>query len=165
MTRPPSEVIDTPSAIAACDPAAIRQATAGATPKATAVVTRGPIEARQLLVFAHARTGLQLPAGTVEAGETFEAAAIRELAEETGLTNVTPPLELGHLDEISQAGTPFHRHLFHFEPLTEVPDRWPHPCDCGDQITLFWQPLATTRLDHRQQPWLDLARATLEASQ
>ncbi len=157
MTRLPTEAVRAASPSAGCDaPAAIR--------KATAVVTRGPIEARQLLVFAHARTGLQLPAGTVEDGETFEAAAIRELAEETGLTAVTPPLELGHLDETSEAGTPFHRHLFHFEPLIEVPDRWAHPCDCGDKITLFWQPLATARLDHRQQPWLDLARHALLGS-
>ncbi|MDA0352517.1 MAG: NUDIX domain-containing protein [Chloroflexi bacterium] len=130
--------------------------------KATAVVTRGDGDAHELLVFEHARTGLQLPACTVEAHESFEEAAIRELAEETGLADVTLHRELGYLDEISEAGNPFHRHLFHFEPNEVVVDRWPYPCDCGDEITLYWASFATVRLDHRQQPWLDLARAALE---
>ncbi len=129
--------------------------------KSTAVVTRGHGPLRELLVFEHARTGLQLPAGTVEPGETFEAAAIRELAEETGITNATLHAELGHLDELWETGTPFHRHLFHFEPTAPTEERWQHPCDCGDEITLFWLPLASARLDHRQQPWLDLARTAL----
>jgi 8-oxo-dGTP pyrophosphatase MutT (NUDIX family) len=129
--------------------------------KATAVVTRGDGTAREVLVFAHARTGLQLPAGTVKESETFEAAAIRELAEETGLIDATLQAELGFLDEISEGGNPFHRHIFHFEPAGPVEERWDHPCDCGDEITLFWIPFETGRLDHRQQPWLDLARSTL----
>lgn len=140
-------------------------ATSGGRPivrKATAVVTRGFGDERELLVFAHPRTGLQLPAGTVEGGETFEEAAIRELAEETGLTDARLRSELGHLDELWETGTPFHRHIFHFEPAGQTPERWTRLHEGGpDEITLHWQPFATARLDHHQQPWLDLARAAL----
>jgi 8-oxo-dGTP pyrophosphatase MutT (NUDIX family) len=132
--------------------------------KATAVVTRGDGAACEVLVFEHARTGLQLPAGTLEEGETFEEAAIRELAEETGLSDVTLHGELGYLDEVSPAGNPFHRHIFHFEPNHTVQDRWPYPCDCGDEITLYWASFASVRLDPHQQPWLDLARSVLGGS-
>ena len=38
-----------------------------------------------LLMGRHRRGTLELPGGTVEAGESFEAAVIRELAEESGL--------------------------------------------------------------------------------
>ena len=147
------------------DTASFAEATATreVTRKATAVVTRGDGAGREVLVFEHARTGLQLPAGTLEEGETFEEAAIRELAEETGLTDVTLHGELGDLDEVSPAGNPFHRHIFHFEPNGEVQERWPYPCDCGDEITLYWASFASVRLDPHQQPWLDLARAAIEA--
>ena len=45
----------------------------------------------QLLVFRHLdepwdESGLQVPAGTIEPGETPEVAAVREASEETGLT-------------------------------------------------------------------------------
>ncbi len=57
--------------------------------KVTVFVTRGPAEARELLVFRHPCGGVQLPAGTVEANEPPGEAALRETWEETGLTAVT----------------------------------------------------------------------------
>ena len=45
---------------------------------------RGPA-GPELLLFEHPYAGVQLPAGTVETGESVETAARREMAEETGL--------------------------------------------------------------------------------
>lgn len=56
--------------------------------KVTAFVTRGDGAKRELLVFRHPTAGVQVPAGTVELNESIEAAVLREVKEETGLTNV-----------------------------------------------------------------------------
>ena len=53
--------------------------------KVTAYVTRNGKNGKELLVFQHPSTGLQLPAGTVEDGEEPAVAVVREVAEETGI--------------------------------------------------------------------------------
>ncbi|WP_020579589.1 NUDIX domain-containing protein [Actinopolymorpha alba] len=63
--------------------------------KVTAFVTRGVGSNAELLVFWHAGAGTQIPAGTVEEGETFEEAAAREAAEETGLADLELLSRLG----------------------------------------------------------------------
>jgi 8-oxo-dGTP pyrophosphatase MutT (NUDIX family) len=63
--------------------------------KVTIFLTRGNGAARQLLLLHHPYAGIQLPAGTVEPGEAPQAAAVRETAEETGLTAVTVAAYLG----------------------------------------------------------------------
>jgi 8-oxo-dGTP pyrophosphatase MutT (NUDIX family) len=55
--------------------------------KVTVFCTRGAGAAAELLVFRHPTAGIQVPSGTVEEEEAFEAAALRELEEETGLRN------------------------------------------------------------------------------
>ena len=57
--------------------------------KVTALITRETKASPEILVFQHPSAGIQLPAGTVELNESFTAAVIREVAEETGLTQVT----------------------------------------------------------------------------
>jgi len=66
-------------------------------PKITAFVTREKrsIAEFEILVFQHPDAGTQFPAGTVELGETFEVAALREVAEETGLTDTRLVNHLG----------------------------------------------------------------------
>jgi len=64
--------------------------------KATAVVLRESPTGKEVLVFDHPLEGggvmIQLPAGTVEVNEEPEAAAIRELFEETGVQASAPIL-------------------------------------------------------------------------
>jgi 8-oxo-dGTP pyrophosphatase MutT (NUDIX family) len=63
--------------------------------KVTAFVTREKEHGRELLVFRHPTAGVQLPAGTIEPGETPEQAVLRELGEETGINQVEIVRSLG----------------------------------------------------------------------
>ena len=53
--------------------------------RVVALITRDQSEVAQLLVFKHPEGDVQLPAGTVELGESIEEAVIREVYEETGI--------------------------------------------------------------------------------
>jgi 8-oxo-dGTP pyrophosphatase MutT (NUDIX family) len=66
--------------------------------KVTAFVTRETANGRQLLVFHHPLNGVQLPAGTVELGESPEVAVMREAREETGLAGLRLVRPLGMLE-------------------------------------------------------------------
>lgn len=63
--------------------------------KVTAFVTRPSDKGHDLLLFQHPNAGVQIPAGTVEEGETPEAAVLREAVEETGLAPLTIRRALG----------------------------------------------------------------------
>ncbi len=63
--------------------------------KVTALITRPGLHGPELLVFRHPQAGVQLPAGTVEHGEPITDAILREVQEETGLTNVVIRRYLG----------------------------------------------------------------------
>ncbi|MCP5099521.1 MAG: NUDIX domain-containing protein [Chloroflexi bacterium] len=63
--------------------------------KVTAFITRRVTNETQLLVFQHPTAGIQLPAGTVETGELAETAVLREITEETGLTQLKIVRHLG----------------------------------------------------------------------
>ena len=66
--------------------------------KVTALVTRERDAVKDLLLFKHPTAGIQIPAGTVEDGETPETAVIREVFEETGLRNVNIEQSLGCIE-------------------------------------------------------------------
>jgi 8-oxo-dGTP pyrophosphatase MutT (NUDIX family) len=68
--------------------------------KVTAFVVRTTPHGTELLLFEHPHAGVQLPAGTIELGETPEAAALREAREETGLSAFTGLESLGARDEL-----------------------------------------------------------------
>jgi 8-oxo-dGTP diphosphatase len=96
--------------------------------KVFAYITHGP----HLLVFRHPEApeaGIQVPAGTVRAGEDLAAAVLREATEETGRTDLVLVRFLGEqvldrqdrgLDEIH------HRHFYHLRCTGDPPATWRH---------------------------------------
>jgi 8-oxo-dGTP pyrophosphatase MutT (NUDIX family) len=72
--------------------------------KVTAFITRDTDVGRELLVFRHPDAGIQLPSGTMEAGETPEAAMLREVHEETGLSAVEIAAKLETIDQVLEDG-------------------------------------------------------------
>ena len=67
----------------------------GVVQKVTAFIVREKSGIKELLVFKHPTAGIQIPAGTVEAGEDLETAVKREVYEETGLQSVEIEAYLG----------------------------------------------------------------------
>jgi 8-oxo-dGTP diphosphatase len=85
----------------------------------------------RLLVFRHPNNpeaGIQVPAGTMEDGETPEEAVMREAEEESGLGGLTLLSSLGvvlfdrrpDLDELHE------RHFFHLLCAGDVAETWRH---------------------------------------
>jgi len=85
----------------------------------------------RLLVFRHTdysyeEVGIQVPAGSIRAGETPENAALREAREETDLKGFKIVRKLGQTEydispyrfELQQ------RHVFHLELTEPTPERW-----------------------------------------
>jgi 8-oxo-dGTP pyrophosphatase MutT (NUDIX family) len=66
--------------------------------KVTAFMVRERNGVEELLVFKHPTAGIQIPAGTVEAGEDIETAVKREAYEETGLQLVEIENYLGYIE-------------------------------------------------------------------
>ena len=127
--------------------------------KVTAIVRRGT----DVLVFDHpldeGGSMIQLPAGTIEAGEAPEVAAARELFEETGVRAV--PLVLAGVRDETWNDQLRRRWVFLFDAPAGLAEEWPRTCDCGAPIRCYWLPLATASIVEPQQPWLDMARARL----
>ena len=84
------------------------------------------VRTRELLVFEGA-SGYGVPGGAVEAGETVEEAAVREVEEETGLT-VTLVRKLGIAREPGTFEPDFEHesHFFEARPSEGSPDKWEH---------------------------------------
>jgi len=94
--------------------------------KVACYVTQG----NRLLIFDHPRypeAGAQIPAGSMEPGESPEAAALRETREESGLQNLIVRADLGMKEyDLSPLGRDeiHRRNYFHLECLEPTPDRW-----------------------------------------
>jgi 8-oxo-dGTP pyrophosphatase MutT (NUDIX family) len=118
--------------------------------KVVAYITRR----RRLLVFTHRdfpEAGVQVPAGTVEAGEAGEVAVLREAHEETGLDDLTLVRYLGERwHDLARYGRDevAHRRFYHLRCLGEPPAAWlaveEHPSEGGPEPIVFectWAPL------------------------
>ena len=118
--------------------------------KVLAYVTRPRNGDVELLVFDHRdapEAGIQVPAGTIEPGESPDVAAVRELREETGLANARP---LGRIDvyewEHPDTYCWHRRHVYQFEASPDTPDSWEHVVSAGDDdrgmtFVCRWLPL------------------------
>ncbi len=92
--------------------------------QAFAYITHGG----RLLVFRHVdfpEAGIQVPAGTLEEGESPEEAALREAREETGLESLEVRAFLGQRD-FAWKDLVFHRWFYHLACTSTPPERWHH---------------------------------------
>jgi 8-oxo-dGTP diphosphatase len=128
---------------------------------------------RSLLVFRQLDfpdAGVQVPGGSVEAGEALESAALREAREETGLTELIVQSYLGSVEyELKvDVGPPHLRHFFHLANVGPAPARWQHtelkPASGGApvRLELWWEPLSSVRLDWEQDQYLEALKQKLE---
>jgi ribosomal-protein-alanine N-acetyltransferase len=117
------------------------------TDKVVAYITRED----KLLVFSHPlcpEAGIQVPAGTIEKGESPHDAALREAREETGLHELETCSFLGVREhDLSRYGIAevHQRYFFHLECRQETPATWRHyendPSDGSPvpiELKFFW---------------------------
>jgi ADP-ribose pyrophosphatase YjhB (NUDIX family) len=130
--------------------------------KVLAYITRVHNSSAQLLVFTHRddpEAGVQVPAGTVEPGETIEVALFREVHEESGLRN---PIFVRKLAEYADPAWETVRHVFHLIVPNGSPDHWTHIVhgegqDAGMAFEYRWMELdERIELAGEQHKWLGL---------
>lgn len=126
-------------------------------------VAQPPRQVRDTCVLSSFSRGHQFVKGTVEAGETPAAAALRELYEEAGITAQAITTMLGSSNAI-QSGEKWHFFVVQTDPL---PDSWQHKCadDGGQLFGFFWHPVRQPlpdNFEHRFHKALHFIRAQLD---
>ena len=110
--------------------------------KACPVLIRERLGVRHILVFNHPNpeAGVQLVKGTIERGEHPADTALRELVEETGITDAVVMHDLGTWEaDYQEQIWSFHQ----CETVSQLPEQWNHFCqdDGGHLFSFFWHPL------------------------
>jgi 8-oxo-dGTP pyrophosphatase MutT (NUDIX family) len=111
---------------------------------------------RQILAFEHPEAGLQLVKGGIENGEDARAAALRELAEEAGIADISIARDLGTWSS-GQNGHVWSLQLCSYSP--DLPETWTHHCmdDGGHDLRFFWHDMH----GEAGAGWADLYRRAL----
>lgn len=124
--------------------------------KAVAVVLRSGKHVLEVLVFRHPSAGVQIPKGTMENFETVEAAALRELEEESGLVLETQPMIIGTWNRTVKGGPnedgppEINQWIVTIMKADDhLPDQWLHhatgsPAEDGLAFEFFWLPIDET---------------------
>jgi 8-oxo-dGTP pyrophosphatase MutT (NUDIX family) len=109
--------------------------------KACPVVWRACARDLEVLAFEHPLAGLQLVKGSIEPGEAPQAAALRELEEESGIAQAVAVRHLGLLPSRYEAQV-WSFHEVSVGPV--LPQTWlHHTADDGGQVfRFFWHPLS-----------------------
>ena len=106
------------------------------------ILRTGPGGRRQILAFLHPKAGKQIIKGTVEPTESIRNAALRELKEESGISNAEVIGVLGSF-EVFEPHQVWHAVLCKAESL---PDKWVFHTldDGGHDFEFFWHYLDST---------------------
>jgi 8-oxo-dGTP pyrophosphatase MutT (NUDIX family) len=131
--------------------------------KVCPVVLRQGSSAREVLAFQHPLAGRQLVKGSIEDGEAIEAAAMRELSEETGIREARVVRHLGPW------ASGFQGQVWAFvlcEPRVALVDSWVHHVedDGGHDFQFFWQPLFEPVNDQEWHPLFQNALAFIRTA-
>lgn len=118
------------------------------------VVTRNVNNELEILLFKHPLTGIQLVKGTIEKDEEIVKAGLRELKEESGISQVKDTRYLGEWNNpyISQTW-----HFIHCELDIKLDDNWDFftQDDGGHIFSFFWHPINESICDECDQMFKD----------
>jgi len=101
--------------------------------KVVACLIRSGRSGPELLVFTHPNGSVQIPKGTLEDGESAEAAVLRELREESGISEAAIAARVVDLGDPARRPTtdtvPLRDqiwHIFRLRSSKPLPDSWQH---------------------------------------